>query len=75
MKQILLLITLFFFACDNKGADHPCIDYIQNIESQENEIERLFQKEGKLKEELESAKLYIKTLELENNRLTEMINE
>jgi len=75
MKKMLLIITLSLIGCNNQSYDHPCIDYIQNIESLENEVDKLFQNEGKLKEELESAKLYIRTLELENSRLAEMINK
>ncbi len=75
MRKILAIIIFSFFGCDNQASDRFCIDYILNIESLENEIERLFQKEGELKEELENAKLYIQTLELENSLLIEMKNK
>lgn len=61
------------FSCDSKEGNHLCIDNIENIQSQENEIKRLFHKEGELKEELENAQLYIKTLEYETQELIKKI--
>lgn len=72
MKILLVLLTVTLLSCDNKSAEHPCLVYIQNIQALEDEIDKLFQKEGKLKEELESAKLYIQTLEYENKELLKL---
>lgn len=70
MKGILFIIPIMLLSCAKMpNKQHFCADYQKVIEASEMEIEKLFQENGKLKEEYESANEYIQLLEQENEYL------
>lgn len=75
MKFFYVVISLILMvSCNNQTIDSPCMQYELSIQELEEKIYEMHQNEGNLKAELESAQLYIKTLEYENQELTKRHN-
>ena len=73
MKYILTLFILFcMFSCEKQSVDSPCLTYIESVQHLENQLQKSLDREDKINQELESAKLYIKTLEYENSELLKL---
>ena len=68
-KEYLILLILLVISCDKIEPSQVCIDYKIEIQSLEAQIDKQFQQNGKLKEQLENANQYIQLLERENDSL------
>jgi len=72
MKKILFILLAIIFisvSCNEIKPNQACIDYQIEIQNLETEIEKQFQENGKLKEQLENANEYIQLLGRENDSL------
>lgn len=69
MKQFLFILSLLLLGCTQSNKRPSYKDCQKAIEISEMEFDKLFQENGKLKEEYESAKEYIQLLVQENEYL------